>query len=207
MALLAEQGHDVRVVFFTDGVGARNTGDNDQAIAADARERRQACADALKVLGVELLAAFDFTDNAMDEHPRIEIVQALEETMVRFRPDVVYTHHPGDLNIDHRRVHEAVMTACRPVPEFCVREVYCFEVASATGWSSPSMSRPFVPQRFVDITRVWEVKRKALETYGLEMRQHPHARSIEAIESPARYRGVLVGLEMAEAFTVERQLI
>ena len=39
------------------------------------------------------------------------------------------------------------------------------------------------------------------------MRAHPHARSIEAMEALVKYRGSQVGMVMAEAFVVERQVI
>ena len=50
-------------------------------------------------------------------------------------PDVVYTHHAGDLNVDHRVTSLAVLTATRPLPASIVREVYAFEVPSSTEWA------------------------------------------------------------------------
>ena len=42
--------------------------------------------------------------------------------------------------------------------------------------------------------------------YKGELRDWPHARSIKAIESLARYRGSTVGLKAAEAFQLVRSI-
>ena len=118
-----------------------------------------------------------------------------------FEAEVVYTHHSGDLNIDHKITHQAVMTACRPQPGFCVREIYSFEVLSSTEWST---NNPFIPNYFVDISDILELKISAIKAYNSELRLFPHARSIESVKALAKYRGASVGIRAAEAFKVER---
>jgi N-acetylglucosamine malate deacetylase 1 len=202
IARLIDEGNDVRVVFFTNGVGARKG-----QLPVDVIDRRSAAEQAIGILGAKLLSSFSFSDNAMDGTPIIEIIREFEDVLRGFEPEVLFTHHAGDLNVDHRLVHEVVMTACRPQPDSGVREIYSFEVASSTGWSSPSMGNSFQPQRFIDISTTWDRKQKALEAYSQEMRAYPHARSIEAMEALVKYRGSQVGMVMAEAFVVERQVI
>lgn len=92
------------------------------------------------------------------------------------RPDIVYTHHSGDVNADHRRIHEAVVTACRPLPGCPVQTLLFFEVVSSTEWQT-SLA-PFVPNWFVDIGGTLDLKLKALDAYSSEMRPWPHARSV-----------------------------
>jgi len=119
----------------------------------------------------------------------------------------VYMHHAGDVNVDHRRLHEAVSTACRPTPGQTVRRLLSFEVASSTEWQPAGSAPPFQPNWFVDISAQWPRKREALAAYAGEMRPWPHARSLEALEHLAHWRGAQVGVEAAEAFCLLRQLV
>lgn len=198
-------GDHVSVAFLTNGVGARfphGSPKETQAIG----KRQAASAQALSELGVatDRIRTFDFPDNAMDSVALIEITRKIEDVIADEQPSVVYTHHAGDLNIDHRCTAMAVMTACRPQPGHSVKAIYSFEVPSSTGWAGHSSLPQFVPNVHIDISDHWENKKTALEAYEHEMRPFPHARSLKALEALATYRGTQVGFEKAEAFCVER---
>jgi len=203
MALHADIGDDVYVLFMTDGVGARSNASDGQ------RGRRAAAsASACDILGVKGIEHLTFPDNSMDACSRLEIMRTVEAQLEAVRPDLIYTHHAGDLNIDHRLVHEAVMTACRPQPGCEISGIFSFEVLSSTGWSSPSMGATFTPQRFVEATSdTMALKMLALEAYVEEMRPSPHARSMEAVRALAVMRGHSIGVSYAEAFVVEREVV
>jgi LmbE family N-acetylglucosaminyl deacetylase len=192
------EGDRVHVVYMADGVGARG-GD----FEIEVKKRNEARDLALQVLGVTAWRAFQFPDNRMDSVALLDVVQTLEQVVREISPRVIYTHHFGDLNVDHRVTHQAVMTACRPLPGSPVREIYACEVMSNTEWTSPSLA-PFVPNAYVDITLHWGVKLSALKAYELEMRSAPHSRSIPHLEYLARHRGSSIGVEAAEAFMVMR---
>ena len=149
----------------------------------------------------------DFPDNRLDSIDRLDLIKSIEKRIDKYQPNVVYVHHIGDVYIDHRRLHEAVVTACRPTPEQQVRQLLSFEVASSTEWQPPGSAPAFQPNWFVDITSQWQRKRDALAAYADEMRSWPHARSLESLEHLARWRGAQVGCEAAEAFCLLRQLI
>ena len=204
MARLVNEGALVHVAFLADGVGARHAEGmfTDEEIEA----RRAAARTACKILGTEVPQFDDFPDNRLDTIPRLQIVQRVESILDAVQPDTVLTHHVGDVNIDHRRVHEAVVTACRPQPGHPVRRLMFFEVASSTEWQPPGSAPAFQPQCYVDITETLSAKLEALRAYDAEMRPWPHARSIEAVEHHARWRGATVGCEAAEAFMVGREL-
>src|SRR6185312_13116836 len=103
-----------------------------------------------------------------------------------------------DLNVDHRCVHQAVATACRPQSGLPVREILCFEVPSSTEWQLGGNGPAFAPNVFHDISDTLPVKLAALDAYAMEMRPWPHSRSIKAVEYLARWRGATVGVEAAE---------
>jgi LmbE family N-acetylglucosaminyl deacetylase len=199
LARHARDGEDVHVLFLTDGVGAR--GSDRPAADRRAAAARNACA----ILGAQPPRFLGFADNRLDEAPLLDVTQAIEAVIAELRPHTVYTHHSGDLNIDHVVCQRAVLTACRPMPGTTVRRIFSFEVPSSTEWNAPG-GATFVPRRFVDISGSLATKRRALEAYAEEMRPFPHARSYEAVEALARWRGAAAGLEAAEGFDVIREI-
>lgn len=193
-------GDNVSVCFMTDGVGARGSG------SSAAAERNSAARAALLELGVTDFQRHSFPDNRMDTVSCLELAQVIEAEIERAQPDIVYTHHQGDLNVDHRATHEAVMTALRPQPGQPVKTILTFEVMSSTEWRTPSPANAFIPDWHVDITDSLVAKNRALECYALEMRDWPHSRSNIALEHLARHRGATMGCEAAEAFKLVRAL-
>lgn len=189
-----KNGETVQVVFLADGFGSRDNG----------VDRSKQANDAAIFLGCNPPIFLNLPDNQLDTLPLLDIVKKVEKIVSRFRPDIVYTHNFGDLNIDHQISHRAVITACRPQPGFSVKELYSFEVLSATHWQSQSMEAAFVPNYFVNISDYIRLKIRALHIYNEEMRDYPHIRSYNSIENLSKFRGSLVGIENAEAFFIER---
>ena len=196
-----KKGDKVFVVSMTDGVSAR-----DDANLNEINERKNASILASQLLEFEWGDCYDFNDNAMDTYPLIKVVKAVEKAKQKYRPTLVYTHSGADLNVDHRVVANAVLTAFRPQPnEFC-KEIRLFEVASATDYGNSAITGSFSPNLFADISKEWLTKVGALEAYNAEMRDYPHSRSIEGIKNLAKLRGNQVGYDLAEAFEVLRKI-
>lgn len=194
------QGDTVYAVFLADGVTSRPDSTSEELEA-----RNAAAASAHTILGIKQSFMLGFPDNRMDSVPLLDIVQKLESVLEEVKPQVIYTHHHGDLNIDHRITHQAVMTACRPQPNFCVKEIYAFEVLSATEWNNPN-TQPFAPNVFIDISNHLPTKIKALQAYAEEMREAPHSRSFEHVQALAKHRGYTVGMMAAEGFMLVRKI-
>lgn len=194
------EGDTVYAVFMADGVTSRsNVCDRDLVI------RNSAATIAADILGIKEIYHLGLPDNRMDSIPLLDAVQKLEPVIDKLKPNIVYTHHHGDLNVDHRITHQAVMTACRPVPGSCVRSIFSFEIMSSTEWAAQGQSA-FLPNHFVDVTDYLHIKIAALKAYTIEMRTAPHSRSISHINSLAVHRGMSVGVDAAEAFSVIRSL-
>ncbi len=164
--------------------------------------RNIAALAASKVLGAQPPVFLDIRDQMLDTVPLIEITRAIEARVAAVEPTIVYTHHAGDLNLDHRIVHQAVITACRPLPSSSVMEIYSFEVLSSTEWGS----EPFRPNHFICISAYMVDKMHALKCYRDEMREPPHSRSLDSVERLARLRGNSVGINYAEAFMTIRTI-
>jgi N-acetylglucosamine malate deacetylase 1 len=199
----ADGGDAVTVLFLTDGVGARNPDDVD----TKTRNRQEYAQKAAMILGASAPCFLTFSDNRLDSIPLLDVVQAIEAVIEALQPDIIYTHHGGDLNIDHRVCHEATLTACRPLPDKSVSAIYGFETLSSTEWGGGSFGEAFLPQRFVDIAQSLDQKLEALEAYREEMRPFPHPRSFVAVRALAQMRGSQAGLNAAEAFSVIREIV
>lgn len=145
-----------------------------------------------------------FPNIRLNTVPHIELVQFIEEQIADFSPTRVFTHHPADLNDDHRQVSQACQAAVRVwqrrptlVP---VQSLHFMEVLSATDWGFDHHGMGFRPNLYVEIGDQLARKLDALECYRSVMRPYPHPRSTEAIEGLAAYRGGQAGQVYAEAF-------
>jgi len=200
IAKLASQNNEIKVMSMTDGVGARGELDN------GAKDRLRAAYMASKCLGFDWISQNSFPDNQLDTVPLLEVIKLIEKIKSEFNPHIIYTNSPADLNLDHRRVSEAVLTAFRPEPKNNQYELYTFEVPSSTDYGHTSFFGSFQPNFYEDIEKHWPDKISALKCYGKELKSPPHSRSFEGIENLARFRGTQVGLEMAEAFQLIRAI-
>lgn len=195
-----EQGDNITLVYLTDGVSSRQTGQVDKI------EHRNKMA---MQIGNELNAEqvfFNFIDNQMDQEPLLNITKAIESITDKASADIVYTHHFADLNVDHRITHQAIMTVFRPVPNKKTPIIYTFEVNSSTEWNTPINGLCFTPTSFVDISKFIKQKNELLKIYQEEMHPYPHSRSIEAITNLNKVRGSSVGIYSAEAFMLIREI-
>lgn len=204
IAKLSDKGANIHVAFMSDGVFSR--GGDQTAKKNELNNRQNSARKACEILGVKSISFGNFPDNRMDTLALLDITQVVEQLIATHNPDTVFTHHGGDLNIDHRITHNAVVTACRPQQGHPVKKLLCFEVPSSTEWQLPGSAPVFDPSLFVDITDTLERKLAALDAYSCELRDWPHPRSRKGIEHLNHWRGATVGIDAAEAFIVGRQL-
>ena len=204
IAKWVKNGHEVHVLIMAEGATSRDKHRDRASRKETLSILAQSAKRAAEILGVETIELLDYPDNRMDSVDLIDVVKTIEERIEKLQPAMLVTHHAGDLNIDHQITHQAVITACRPLPGQTVKCILSFEVPSATEWHD--YGRPFVPNWFEDISDTLSLKLKALETYQAEMRPWPHARSLQAVEHLARWRGASVGCEATEAFMLVRNI-
>ncbi len=203
IARLAREGHDVYIAILGEGITSRyqHRVQADQSLVKGLHARSR---QVTELLGAKDLLLYSLPDNRFDTVPLLDVVKIIEEMVKRVRPQVIYTHHGGDLNIDHVITHRAVMTATRPEENCPVKEIYAFEVPSSTEWAFGQFQPAFRPNVFVDISKTLETKIRAMELYKSEVRAFPHPRSPEALRAIAHRWGSVVGLEVAEAFALVR---
>jgi LmbE family N-acetylglucosaminyl deacetylase len=200
LARHADQADVVSVLVLGTGALSR-----EGAATAEVQRLRLQANEAGRILGIHEVSVLDLPDNRFDSWDLLDVVRCVERELRRVDPEVVYTHHPGDLNVDHRRTFEAVITACRPQGPGGPRRILSFEVASSTEWQAPSVAPVFAPNVFVDVTQTLDRKVRALEAYAGEVRGFPHPRSVEALRALASWRGASAGMPAAEAFVLVRE--
>lgn len=198
-----EAGDNVDVLFLSTGLDARHS--TGRAPAADIEQLQSQARAAGAVLQVRRMEFAGFPDNRMDTVALLDVVKTIDDFLIRTQADIVYTHHAGDLNIDHAVTARAVLTACRPVPNARVKRIYAGEILSSSEYALPQDR--FRPTTYIDIGNFLERKREALLHYTTEVRNWPHPRSIKAIAMLARARGSEVGLGAAEALTLLREIV
>ena len=207
-----EKKDTVKVVILATGImsrkksGYKNNPDYD--ITKEDKEKmkkeieilRKDARRSAKILKIQDISFYDYPDNEMDSVPLLKIIKTIEKEISEFKPDLVYTHHYGDLNIDHRIVYQATITSCRPIGNK-IQKIISFEVPSSTEWNYPNS---FNPNYFVSIEPYLKKKINAMEAYTSEIKKFPHPRSSKYLETLASKWGAVLGIKSVEAFEIIR---
>lgn len=199
---------ELKVIILGEGITSRADQRDRDLWEKELQTHRANIYEAQKILGYQQLSLYDFPDNRFDSVALLDIVKVIEQEKEAFQPDTIFTHHGGDVNVDHQRTFEAVITACRPMAHESVKSIFTFETPSSTEWRVSADPRHFLPNFFVEVSQeALRAKQQAMECYTYEKRPYPHPRSTEALEVIAKRWGISIGREYAEAFCLVRGLI
>ena len=150
LARHAAGGDTVHVLIVAEGATSRDALPRPGGKGGGAdRPQDRRLARSIHAIGAEEPRLLGLPDNRLDALPLLDVIKPIEAVVEAVAPEIVYTHHAGDLNVDHRIVHQATVTACRPLPDSPVRAIYAFETVSSTEWQTAGET--FRPQRWVDI--------------------------------------------------------
>jgi LmbE family N-acetylglucosaminyl deacetylase len=202
---LADEGHSVFTCVLCAPADARFN-------RPDPGRLEEVSARAAEIVGVSGTVKHEFRNIQFNTVPHIEMVQAIESAIRKFKPGWIFTHHPGDVNIDHRVCYETTISAAMlpqrlssNLPTTMIRKIFLFEVLSSTDWSPP-VGEGFRPNSFFDISNSFQAKLDALDAFDGALKPAPHSRSRENVERLAHLRGAQVGLDLAEAFCLVRDI-
>ncbi len=203
------QGDSVYIIALADGVTSRKYNPNIvrreelQNHAKQIKTRKDEFLNAIRVLGVkeQNCYLFGFPDQRMDSIPLLDIVKRIEYVVQNIKADIIYTHHWGDLNKDHRITFEATLTAFRPSRRNKNNEkLYCFEIPGNMNCFPPVELYKFNPKHFVNISDFIDKKMLALKAYLSEAAIFPQATSKEKVLELAKIRGKKIKCKYAESF-------
>jgi LmbE family N-acetylglucosaminyl deacetylase len=94
---LVEEGHKVGVCILSCVCKTRE----DEDLIEKIKESH-------KMLGVHKTYFGEFECISINKAPHYEVVEYIEKAMIDFDAQVIFTHHPNDINIDHYTVSEIV---------------------------------------------------------------------------------------------------
>jgi LmbE family N-acetylglucosaminyl deacetylase len=205
--LIKEYNVTTHVVILGEGITSRSETRDVKVWEKELEIHRDNINKAQLAIGYHSTSVYDFPDNRFDSVALLDIVKVVEKEKKSFNPEVIFTHHGGDVNVDHQRTFESIITACRPMQNETVRTIITFETPSGTEWRSPTDPRHFLPNLFFSVSEQdVDAKIKGMESYEFERRAYPHPRSPEALKIQAQRWGVMIGCNFAEAFCVVRSL-
>jgi LmbE family N-acetylglucosaminyl deacetylase len=205
--IIHEYEAKVRVLILGEGITSRSDTRDTCLWETELAIHRSNIEGARRAIGYESTGIFNFPDNRFDTVALLDIIKVIEKEKQAFLPEVIFTHHGGDVNIDHQRTFEAVITACRPMAHETVKTIISFETPSGTEWRASVDPRHFIPNLFVQISEPNLIaKITGMECYDFEKRKYPHPRSPEALKIQAQRWGVAMGVEYAEAFVLVRHV-
>ena len=205
--LIIEKGIKTHVVILGEGITSRSDIRNPEKWKEELDIHRNNIKQAQKAIGYHGVSIYDFPDNRFDSVALLDIIKVVEKEKLAFKPEIIFTHHGGDLNVDHQRTFDAVMTACRPMAGEDVHTIITFETPSGTEWRASSDPRHFIPNFFISVEeKNIDAKIKGMESYEFEKREFPHPRSPEALKIQAQRWGVAIGKNYAEAFQIIRSI-
>lgn len=169
-------------------------------------QARRACA----LVGFRSPTFGPFPNIAFNTVPHLELVQFIEAMVEGCGARTIITHHPSDLNDDHRHVAHACQAAARLFQRragiAALERLLYMEIPSSTDWAFPGGNEPFKPTAFIEMGAAGvQAKLDALACYEGVMREYPHPRSAEVIRGLAALRGGQSGMAYAEAFEVAFQ--
>jgi LmbE family N-acetylglucosaminyl deacetylase len=198
MYKLAQEGHSVNVCILSGEVKARNFRPNTDELNEDVNK-------SMEILGVDKVIKGDFPNIEFNNEGHIKLVQFIEKAILETEADVIFTHHPADLNNDHLHTSLACQAAVRLFQRRSditpLRELLFMEVPSSTDWGLNKAINQFSPNTYIEVGEMGVNKKiEALAQYRGVMRDYPHPRSKEAIKGLAAYRGGQSGMVYAEAF-------
>lgn len=205
--LISEQQVNVHVVILGEGITSRSDNRDKEKWEKELAIHRSNIYAAQKCIGYHSISVHQIADNRFDSVDLLDIIKIIEKEKEQFQPDVIFTHHGGDLNIDHQRTFEAVITCTRPMEHERVKTIIAFETPSGTEWRASTDPKHFIPNLFFEVTEEnIMAKVKGMENYEFEKRSYPHPRSPEALKIQAQRWGIAIGKSFAEAFVLVRHL-
>ncbi len=173
----AEQGDEVRICLLTYGE------DSARGVEAQEGARRMGCE--IGFLGLVDTAVRDSEDG----------VETLKAAVNAFQPDIIITHWFDDPHPDHEAAFHLVR---RVIYRAYFRDkiqlppsVFCCDT-----YNSQGIRAPFQPDRFVDVSRVWEKKAAASQAH----QSQPISFFMNMMDRQCLEHGKTAGVHRAEGF-------
>lgn len=200
MKKFAKVGHDIYVLVVTKGTPKMYADDKIQNVRNEALTAHQ-------ILGVKETRFFEFYAPELDITYNASISIKIAALIKEWGITDLFLPHRGDIHHDHGVVFNAALVAARPVDNYTVKNIYCYETLSETEWAPPFGDDAFIPNHFINVEEEMTFKLEAMKCFKSQLRPFPSTRSLETIDALAKFRGATVGFKRAEAFMTIRTIL
>jgi LmbE family N-acetylglucosaminyl deacetylase len=204
LALYSKAGNDVAIAYLTTG----DKGTAERAPEEIAEIRAEEARRSAAIVGASLYPV-GLPDGGVE--PTFQLRRRLVEVIRLARPDVIITHSREDYMSDHYYTSQLVKDASfwagskgfagdpGGAPACSIRPpIYSMDTLGGIG---------FVPQEYVDITAVMDVKEAMLSEHRSQLRYMKERDGLDLLDymrTSARYRGYQCGVRYAEGYVPER---
>ena len=155
----SEKGDSVNVLILSEGEDSKSPNNILN------KNRKKNAKEWAELNNCKLIKLCNFPDQRLDVIPQLDIVKEIERTVELIKPDIVYTHYPGDLNLDHQVVSQSTLTAIRPISYHNINpEIRAFETPSSSDQVPMVGKYIFSPNFYVSINEQWKKKIKRAES-------------------------------------------
>jgi len=199
MRKYAKLGHEVYVLVITKGSPKFYSNEKVDNVRAEALKAHQ-------ILQVKETVFLDYSAPELDITSKADISNTIFNYLNHWKITDLFLPHRGDIHVDHKIVFEAGLVAARPKCDYSVKNIFAYETLSETEWAPPFADDAFIPTHFENISKEFEDKIQALSCFKSQMKKFPSIRSLDCVESIAKYRGATVGFERGEAFMTIRTI-
>ena len=198
----------IKVVILGEGIKSRDYKEDEKTLNKKLEIHKKNILEAKTILGYDEISTYNLPDNKFDTVSLLSIIKIVEKEKEQFKPEIIFTHHAGDLNIDHQITFKAVITAFRSQPKEKFKGILTFETPSGTEWIPSNDNRKFNPNLFIELDKNdIEKKIAAMQCYDYEKRDFPHPRSPKALKNRALNWGIVVGVNYAEPFQLIKYIL
>lgn len=161
---------------------------------------RKEALSAHKILAISETRFLEYHAPELDQTNLASIANDISQICKELKIDTLLLPHRGDIHNDHSIIFKAGLVAARPVGNYSIKRVYCYETLSETEWAPPFGDDTFIPTFFANVEATFEAKLEAMKCFKSQLREFPNPRSLENLTALAKFRGATVGFKFAEAF-------
>ncbi|MFX1328200.1 MAG: PIG-L deacetylase family protein [Promethearchaeota archaeon] len=189
-----EKKYDVYCYHLTNGVYT----DLNDNIVRDFEEIYSTTTKSLGLLGVSNRNIYFSNTPATQLRVDKETISTLQKYIIDKNIDTIFTHPtPDTYHQDHRAAHNITMAGARRY----INNIFLYEIIF--NFAGGLM----VPNYYINISRYIDKKAEVLRLHKTEYNKYQNEKWIDSIISLAKYRGIQVETDYAEAFYVMKYFL
>lgn len=184
-----DQGTKITSVYLCDGSRGNKTGEYDSKLI-DIRKKEARKAG--KIIGISQTIFLGFPDGCLAADSRS--TKAVEEIIKEIKPTIIFLPSFVDNHPDHLATAEIFYQVFQGIEHYSARGLADTLIFNYEIWT------PQFVNRLVDITKMIEIKKKAIQAHQSQLKDRDYQAAILGLN---RYRGEIFGLHgFAEGFFV-----